>query len=42
MKKGYSSWDVAADNRFLFVGPPNPGRTSRFNVVVNWQAALKR
>ena len=38
----YATWDVAADNRFLFVGPPNPGRTSRFNVVVNWQAALKK
>jgi Tol biopolymer transport system component len=37
-----TGWDVAPDNRFLFLGPPNPGRIARFNIVLNWQAGLKR
>jgi Tol biopolymer transport system component len=38
-----TGWDLAPDdNRFLLVGPPNAGRTPRFTVVLNWQAALKK
>jgi Tol biopolymer transport system component len=38
-----TSWDLSPDGkRFLFVAPPNSGRTIPFTVVLNWAADLKK
>jgi serine/threonine protein kinase len=38
-----SGWDLSPDGkRFLFVAPPNSGRTIPFTVVLNWAAGLKK
>ena len=38
-----TGWDLAPDGkRFLFVAPPNAGRTVPFTVVLNWAAGLKK
>jgi len=38
-----TSWDLSPDGkRFLFVAPPNAGRTIPFTVVLNWAAGLKK
>jgi Tol biopolymer transport system component len=40
---GVPSWDVSADGRrFLTVVPTASGAQSKFTVVLNWQAALKK
>jgi Tol biopolymer transport system component len=38
-----AGWDLSSDGkRFLFVAPPNTGRTIPFTVVLNWAAGLKK
>jgi len=38
-----AGWDLSPDGkRFLFVAPPNNGRTIPFTVVLNWAAGLKK
>ena len=38
-----AGWDISPDGkRFLFIAPPNTGRTIPFTVVLNWAAGLKK
>lgn len=42
-RRGPAQWDVAPDGqRFLFVAPVQPGGTSQFTVVLNWQTGLTK